>query len=238
MAEEKLISVSVQIPASELSRLAELMDRVLRVMEEDGGARPGPAAAPAAVERGSSAAFDPARFEALGRAATYQAGATQAASALEDSRSPQVSAPLPEGSGEGSKDEATTVSPALSKPDRRFQEERGAVRLPGTAGTPRSDAPGTAFVPAARISQELPAPFSRQTEELGRGPTAFIQQAEQAPAPSAGFPAEAVTNIPLAEQFSETERIAATGTAPLTAQDLSLAFQRDDRRYDNGFPLY
>ena len=34
------------------------------------------------------------------------------------------------------------------------------------------------------------------------------------------------------------EELAFSGPAPLTAEAVSLAFQRDDRRYDNGFPLY
>ena len=34
------------------------------------------------------------------------------------------------------------------------------------------------------------------------------------------------------------EEPAAAGPAPLTVQAVSLAFQRDDRRYDGGFPLY
>ena len=34
------------------------------------------------------------------------------------------------------------------------------------------------------------------------------------------------------------EELTFSGPAPLTAEAVSLAFQRDDRRYDNGFPLY
>ena len=35
-----------------------------------------------------------------------------------------------------------------------------------------------------------------------------------------------------------TEELVTPGPAPLTAEAVSLAFQRDGRRYDNGFPLY
>ena len=35
-----------------------------------------------------------------------------------------------------------------------------------------------------------------------------------------------------------TEELVTSGPAPLTAEAVSLAFQRDGRRYDNGFPLY
>ena len=35
-----------------------------------------------------------------------------------------------------------------------------------------------------------------------------------------------------------TEELVSAGPAPLTAEAVSQAFQRDGRRYDNGFPLY
>ena len=34
------------------------------------------------------------------------------------------------------------------------------------------------------------------------------------------------------------EELVAAGPAPLTAESVSLAFRRDGRRYDCGFPLY
>ena len=34
------------------------------------------------------------------------------------------------------------------------------------------------------------------------------------------------------------EELVVPGAAPLTAEAVSLAFRRDGRRYDNGFPLY
>lgn len=45
-----------------------------------------------------------------------------------------------------------------------------------------------------------------------------------------GPPANRWTNM--------TEELVTAGPAPLTAEAVSLAFERDGRRYDNGFPLY
>lgn len=42
----------------------------------------------------------------------------------------------------------------------------------------------------------------------------------------------------LPERQRDAEQLVSAGPAPLTAEAVSLAFRRDDRRYDNGFPLY
>ena len=43
---------------------------------------------------------------------------------------------------------------------------------------------------------------------------------------------------PQSRWSSVTEELVIPGPAPLTAEAVSLAFERDGRRYDNGFPLY
>ena len=44
--------------------------------------------------------------------------------------------------------------------------------------------------------------------------------------------------LPSADRSGLEEELITAGPAPLTAEAVSLAFRRDDRRYDNGFPLY
>ncbi|MBD5161476.1 MAG: hypothetical protein HDT14_05565 [Oscillibacter sp.] len=44
--------------------------------------------------------------------------------------------------------------------------------------------------------------------------------------------------IPQSRWTGITEELTVPGPAPLTAEAVSQAFQRDGRRYDNGFPLY
>ena len=54
----------------------------------------------------------------------------------------------------------------------------------------------------------------------------------------AGVVVTAEPDMPQSRWTSITEELVTPGPAPLTAESVSLAFQRDGRRYDNGFPLY
>ena len=62
---------------------------------------------------------------------------------------------------------------------------------------------------------------------------------EEVAAPvNAGFVLAMGPDMPRSRWTSGSEMLAAPGGVSLTAEDVSLAFQRDGRRYDNGFPLY
>lgn len=54
----------------------------------------------------------------------------------------------------------------------------------------------------------------------------------------AGMVVTAEPDVPQSRWTGITEELVTPGPAPLTAESVSLAFQRDGRRYDNGFPLY
>ena len=54
----------------------------------------------------------------------------------------------------------------------------------------------------------------------------------------AGVIVQAQPEMPQNRWSSVTEELVIPGPAPLTAEAVSLAFERDGRRYDNGFPLY
>ena len=54
----------------------------------------------------------------------------------------------------------------------------------------------------------------------------------------AGMVVTAEPDVPQSRWTDITEELVIPGPAPLTAESVSLAFQRDGRRYDNGFPLY
>ena len=57
--------------------------------------------------------------------------------------------------------------------------------------------------------------------------------------PAAGLTVSEGKEIPYTQHGnSSVERLITVTPAPLTAEAVSLAFRRDDRRYDNGFPLY
>jgi len=54
----------------------------------------------------------------------------------------------------------------------------------------------------------------------------------------AGVVIQTQPEMPQSRWSSVTEELVIPGPAPLTAEAVSLAFERDGRRYDNGFPLY
>lgn len=54
----------------------------------------------------------------------------------------------------------------------------------------------------------------------------------------AGVVVQAQSEMPQSRWSDVTEELVIPGPAPLTAEAVSLAFERDGRRYDNGFPLY
>ena len=96
-----------------------------------------------------------------------------------------------------------------------------------SAALPEAPAPGRE-VP--QREEALPSP--------ARGP-AQEQVFQELTAPVAGYyPAVQLPEAPGGSWQEVREELTYAGPAPLTAEAVSLAFQRDDRRYDNGFPLY
>ena len=66
-----------------------------------------------------------------------------------------------------------------------------------------------------------------------------VELSQELTAPVAGYyPAVQLPEAPGGSWQEVREELTYAGPAPLTAEAVSLAFQRDDRRYDNGFPLY
>ena len=97
-----------------------------------------------------------------------------------------------------------------------------AVRMEPESGIPEAEAVWTAMEPQ------------------GPGPAAVHAEAQsvvESPE-KAGFSMGAGPADIQSRWGGITEELAAAGPAPLTAEAVSQAFQRDGRRYDNGFPLY
>lgn len=93
------------------------------------------------------------------------------------------------------------------------------------------------------FSPELSARSQINTEEgeLPPPPGSEAREAvfQELTAPVAGYyPAVQLPEAPGGSWPEVREELTYAGPAPLTAEAVSLAFQRDDRRYDNGFPLY
>lgn len=129
-----------------------------------------------------------------------------------------------EGTGHGKQE---TSLPAESGENTLFDPTRFAA----LAESPAVQA-------AAALSAEaesLPIPFFQQMEDIRRAQGQVGQSPP--PPPSAGFEVQG-GNAFDPQRITLQERLVTAGPAPLTAEAVSRAFCRDDRRYDNGFPLY
>lgn len=223
---EKLIQVSFQIPPSALDSLSRLTEQ-LRLLTQAAAAPSAPVSRTSEyVESGS---FDPERFyelqrdmsepRAVRRTVPDIADAPSASSVISQVRNAEAaSADIqrePEdarSAGDGSLPAQLAQTPA---PDSgaRYTEERDGPLLP--AGEPR------------REIRDLD--LSAVREEAGR---------EIETPMGAGIAVETQPEIPRSRRSGTIEELADSGEAPLTAQAVSMAFERDGRRYDNGFPLY
>lgn len=103
-------------------------------------------------------------------------------------------------------------------------------------------------IPTAAPEETAPLPEPPvQSQEIPREETIPSPPADAAreealrelTAPVAGYyPEVQLPEAPGGAWSGVREELTYAGPAPLTAEAVSLAFQRDDRRYDNGFPLY
>ncbi len=244
MTEEKLISVSVQLPASELSRLSELVNRILRVMGS-GGAQLD-TGAPPAVEHSDSASFDLAQFRVLRQAATPA-------------------------KTEASQGETAPIQEHAERGTAGFSSQPDGVRLPvpPADASAQGKAPVPRKAPEAEEQVSVPSPSPGAAESPAAGSPAAdmahnpgsldvpILGADKAPrqeaavpirweplwsweetAPAAGFPIAGTADAPSVKAPDSGRHLVSAEPAPVSAQAVSLAFERDDRRYDNGFPLY
>lgn len=237
MAEERLMTVSVQLPASELGRLSELMGRILRVLDV-GEAKQGPAAAPAAVEQSDSTFFDPAQFKALCEAAEQEDPALPQvyAERAADSPSAQPGAALPERlTGVPDGEEATAPRQASERAERT-PREAAFFSSAGAVETPLYEQPAPDISNVSEVWDRWSPGWAGASHQKPAVP--LRMEAAGSPEIHTGFPAVNAAAAPSPESSGGEARLVTAGPAPLTARAVSLAFERDDRRYDNGFPLY
>ena len=187
MAEEKLIRVNLQLPASELAGLTALMERLERLLA--GNSHP-----VGGEEQARNTGFDETRFSALAEEAA-----------------------LPTEVGEAFSGDAAAV-------------QVGMTDLPATESQSESAFPDIGEATAAGDVQWAALSAAAVTAAADGG----------LPAPSAaGLTVSEIEQLPYTRHGnSSVERLMTADPAPLTAEAVSLAFRRDDRRYDNGFPLY
>ena len=247
MDERDVVELRLRLPAGELGTLARLMEqaRSLLTLEGGGAADPAPArTAERPMEAGVNTALDAVKFRRIGEARRAEAGGE---------------ARRAEAGGEASPPEAEAAgAPAETDPDDIVPPEAGLWDAPDAATVEaevRSELPVPAVEAAVSLGPETPAGAADAIERPEAEP-ASSRREERTPELAVPLPAAPEVRRGLAEvrdagftpettpaearggAFAAVEELVGPGPAPLTAESVALAFQRDDRRYDNGFPLY
>lgn len=248
---QELIQVNFQLPASVLDSLTRLAEQLQKLAAAAGG--PGRPAG-MAEETVESGAFDQERFQALMEKSKAAGGGrplqAEARAVRSDVREP---VPEPESAGrmlpEGPQEPDRTNIPATSDPER----PEAAGQAPDGAGEePAENIPSVRpemgpQTPDAPVVQMEPESLIPEAEKVWTGtgegdlPLPAVQAEELAGIETplgTGMVVTAQPEPPAGRWSNVTEELVTPGPAPLTAEAVSLAFQRDGRRYDNGFPLY
>lgn len=264
MEEEKVIQVSVQLPAQAMQGFTDMVRQLRRLAAEFRGG-----------DRGEeNAAFDEERFLAMREAPAARStqaeegpGAKEPASAarqVQDQLPEAVRAGVPDIALEGGQTlDAAVAEASFSGEEAPKPEDRAGGReepeRPESREEVSAEAPeGGADIPAVRaradsLVEDPPRAEGDPKSAIPEAEAVWVQASEdRREAEAAAGEAFAGPRAPEGAGFrmSEgpadlqsrwsgvTEELAAAGPAPLTAEAVSQAFRRDGRRYDNGFPLY
>ena len=258
MDEEKLIQVSLQLPSSALDSVSRLAEQ-LRLLAEAASARSVSAGRTAEheLERMENSFFRPEQFRALQQAAGMRESApptvpdTAYAKAAFSTAQERALGAESAGAHLDSTSEGNRQSHTLD-------ERQGIQQEIQTAAPSSTDAVGEAEIPAVRTDVTEQIPNAREAgqeaeRQVPNAESAQMETAERALTPAtiqaaisggietplgAGIVVQSQLEQPQSRWSGVTEELVVPGPAPLTAEAVSLAFERDGRRYDNGFPLY
>ncbi len=225
MEPREQIALTIQLPVEELGRLSRLLDQVRQLM----AAGAAPAGAPQA-EAEAGGAFDSGRFQEL---AIRQAQAEAWPEPAQPPAEPLGMAEVPEAA-------SATAAPAAAADPAAPAEAPQPPAAPGPEEAPAVPEEAGEAAPSDGSPPPPAAPEGGGPEGAEAEALPFPEErAEGLSAPGAGYePAAQPPQAPGGSWGGIREELAFPGPAPLTAEAVSLAFQRDDRRYDNGFPLY
>lgn len=226
---EKLIQVSFQIPPSALDSLSRLAQQ-LRLLTQAAAASV-PAARTGESEYVESGSFDPERFYELQRDMSEPRAVRRAVPDIADA--PAVSPEISRA------EDAEAVSARVwREPEDAKSAGDGSLRQP--AQFARTSAPDS----GARYTEERDDPLlpagepRRETQDLDLSAVRGEVLDEIGTPTGAGIAVQAQPGVPQSRWSGYIGEPAVSGEAPLTAEGVSMAFERDGRRYDNGFPLY
>ncbi len=241
---DEQVTVSIQLSAGALGQLAQLLEQAHRLMDASAQTRP-----PAAEESEASPSFDSRRFQELWLAReerTVPEGTAPPRQEIPTSagHSPEAAAAQPPAFGDlgdAASAQATVLAPVGDAPtaDRPF----AAAPSPALSAQPSAFAELSPQSGSADVHESPPQAPAAQPA----APAADIPPAAPAAAQISGYSPEAqvvastansALSPPQPRRGNIQEELVEEGPAPLTAEAVSLAFRRDDRRYDRGFPLY
>lgn len=250
MDEQELIQVNLRLPASALDGLSLLAEQLRKLAAAVNGLRQ-PAGAPEEIVE--SGFFDPERFQVLrqksenavrrspgAEARSVRSEVTdhvqdpdRAGQELAEGRDlPEREEPLLREEGERPEIPVRTADsarelPAEDIPAVHVEVESTSLDAPVVRAEPESRIPEADEVRVQAGEAETPLPPAQTDVSTGA----------ETPV-GAGLVVTAQPEPPVSRWTGVTEELVTEGPAPLTAEAVSLAFQRDGRRYDNGFPLY
>lgn len=190
----------------------------------------------------------------MGDAKAVSASISQAGDAEEVSTEIRSELPDAESAGGPLPHRSEDAADRITDPYHTLLEERDIPLPPAEA--PQANSLST--IPAVQAEAETDVPDASEAvrdaeREMpeAEGTRADAEDREPLPAvvhgevsggvesPSgAGLAVQAQPEMPQSRWNGVTEELVSPGPAPLTAEAVSLAFERDGRRYDNGFPLY
>lgn len=251
--DQELIQVNLQLPASALDSLSKLAGQLRKLTAVVNGLGNTAGTPEEAAESGF---FDPDRFQAL-RHRSEESGWRPPLTVDAEARSVQSDSPAqvdePEGAGRALDDGTDTPDQRNPLPQdgtaeleadlqkdlvshETADEEIPAAQAAMEDQTP--EAPAVRMEPGSQIPEAEKAWAQTEAAELWLPAVqAEVSLGAESPA-GAGTVVTAQPEAPASRWTDLTEELAASGPAPLTAEAVSQAFQRDGRRYDNGFPLY
>lgn len=261
MGEQETIALNIQLPTASLDGFARLVEqlRYLAAELKSSGAASAPVSSVHTVESGENPLFDPQRYQVFLRpaeAAPAGQGGTDIVPAAHTGAAGGPSGrdgPVGEPDGlTASEARAEDVLSALSDPG---VAEAGAVE--GPAGTERTAVPLSA---AADLTDTAASGQDRRISTVGAStdggksgersapevrtavadppPVSGDVLSPIQPPPAADYAISPVREVPGRRRGGPEEVPAQAEDRSLTAREISQAFRRDGRRYDNGFQLY
>lgn len=238
------LQVSIQLPAGALGQLAQLLEQARYLLQSSSRE-----SVAASEESLASPSFNTARFQQLQQ---LQREVPNREPVMPAKRAmPPENAPLGEPEAVGAV--ISDVTPAALPVREEVREDLPAARA-DTIGNPQEQpraeavqAPAFAEMDEIPVASDLPADTEAEANVVQTIPTDNTPEADVVhqevtkveAAASVSADAGSALPAPLSGRWDGLrEELKAAGPAPLTAEAVSLAFRRDDRRYDRGFPLY